>query len=116
MVLAAFVVGPISVAAAPNASTLVAQATSATISGTVVDDGGAPVAGARVQLHGGTSYEATTDANGNFSIDSVTAGFYVLAVNKPGFDSASESDFTVFAGEPQKVSIALHHATLTALR
>ncbi|HVA27881.1 MAG TPA: carboxypeptidase-like regulatory domain-containing protein, partial [Candidatus Baltobacteraceae bacterium] len=116
MVLAAFVAGPIRAAAAPNATNLVAQATNATISGVVVDDGGSPVAGAKVELHGPATYSTTTDANGAFSIENVVAGFYLLSADKAGFDTASESDFTVFAGEPQKVSIAMHRATFTALR
>lgn len=115
--IAAFSAGPISAAAAPNSPTLVAQnANTATVQGTVKDDTGAPVGGVKVQLRGPSTYSATTDKTGAFSITGVAQGVYVLAADKAGYQSASESDFAVLAGQTQIVQIALHPQTFSSLR
>jgi len=111
-----FAAGPVSVAAAPvPASTVVAQA-STTISGTVKDNTGSPVADARVDIRGAQSYSTTTDASGNFSVDNVGGGVYVLTISRPGFQTVSESDFAVIAGQTQSLTITLPRATLTSLQ
>jgi outer membrane receptor protein involved in Fe transport len=118
VVLAALVVGPVSAATTPSPATQVAQATSTTtggVSGTVLDGTGAPVANATVTLHGLKTLTATSDAKGAFQIGNVPPGVYILNVAKPGFQTATESDFTVFSGEVQKVAITLPIATFTAL-
>ncbi len=116
--IAAFAVGPVSAATATNASTYVAQAgTTGSLSGTALDETGAPVTGAAVVVRAGsTTYQTTTDAKGAFSIENIAPGLYTISVRKPGFDAAIQPDFAVFAGENDKVSVTMHTATLTSLR
>lgn len=117
VIIAAFSVGPVSAAAAPNAPVNVAQsATNATVQGTVKDDSGALIAGANVELRGPQTYTTTSDSTGAFSITEVTPGIYVLAASKPGYQSATEADFAVLSGQSQTVAVALHAQTFTSLR
>jgi outer membrane receptor protein involved in Fe transport len=115
--LAALSVGPVSAATATSAATAVAQAaTTSTVSGTVRESSGAVVAGAHVELRGPQTYTATTDAKGAFSVADVAQGIYSLSVTKPGYQIATEDDFTVVAGTNQTVQIALQPQTFTSLR
>jgi len=66
------------------------------VSGTVVDDGGMPIAGAAVMLAGdsrvsgglaaGRVGDAVSDATGRFSFDSVTSGTYYATATRPPSD------------------------------
>jgi hypothetical protein len=69
-----------------------------TISGTVtVNPGGAPIAGATVQLGAGRS--TTTDGSGNYSFTGIPAGLYPsMTANKPGFGPGSASGIAVTDG------------------
>ena len=117
LLIAAFAVGPVSVAAAPNAPiTTVAQNATATVQGTVKDDSGAPVAGATVALRGPSQYGAISDSTGAFTFSDVAPGVYVLSAQKPGYQSASESDFAVLGGQTQTVQVVIHAETFTSLR
>jgi len=117
MIIAAFAVGPVSAAAAPNASKLVAQAASSgTFTGNAVDETGAPVVDATVDLHGAQNYTATTDSKGSFSLTGVAPGLYVVSVHKPGYQTATQSDFAVFAGENETLNVSMHTQTFTSLR
>ncbi|MGA7746533.1 MAG: TonB-dependent receptor, partial [Candidatus Aquilonibacter sp.] len=116
--LVAAVVQPV-YAATTASPELVSQAMSATtgaISGTVKDGGGAPVAGATITLQGVKTLQTTSDATGAFQISAVPPGLYIINVAKPGFETATESDFTVFSGEVEKIAITLPIATFTSLR
>ena len=74
----------------PSGTQAVAQASAAgTVTGTVKDDGGVPIAGASVSLAGATNYSAQSDASGAFSIAGVAPGLYRLVVAKPGYQTAS---------------------------
>jgi outer membrane receptor protein involved in Fe transport len=117
LVIAAFSVGPVSAATAPSAPINLAQnASNATVQGAVKDDSGAPIAGVTVELRGPQTYRTSSDATGAFSISSVTPGVYVLAASKPGYQSATESDFAVLGGQSQTVQVNLHVETFTSLR
>jgi len=67
-----------------------------TITGTVVDQNGQPVAGAAVRLTGSANATAT-DAGGNFNL-TAPAGLYTLTVSKFGFLPATTTPFTLAAG------------------
>jgi outer membrane receptor protein involved in Fe transport len=117
VLIAALSVGPVSAAAVQGAATTVAQATTTgVLQGTAIDESGAPVVDAHVTLRGPNTTQTTTDATGSFSFDSVQPGLYVITVQKPGFDTASESDLAIFAGETSKLAVTMHTATLTSLR
>jgi Carboxypeptidase regulatory-like domain len=92
VIVAAFSVGPVSAATAPSA----------------------PVAGVNVELRGPQTYRASSDATRAFGFLSVTPGVYVLAAEKPGYQSVTESDFAVLGGQTQTVQVTLH--AFTSLR
>jgi outer membrane receptor protein involved in Fe transport len=114
--IAAFTVGPVSAATAPNATTLVAQASTGAINGTAVDESGAPIVGATVTVRGPQTYTATTDAKGAFAISNIAAALYRITIQKNGYDTASQPDFAIFAGEKESLAITMHSATLTTLQ
>ncbi len=117
VIIAAFSVGPVSAATAPSAPVNVAQnASTATVQGTVKDDSGAPIAGVNVELRGPQTYTAISDAGGAFSVSGIAPGVYVLAASKPGYQSATESDFAVLGGQTQSVQVTIHAETFTSLR
>lgn len=116
MAVASFLFQPLGAYARPS---LVAQATSATtggVSGTVRDETGAPVAGASITVRGAGTYHTVSDSHGAFAIDNIAPGLYVFTVQKPGYDTATESDFAVFSGEVEKLNVAIHAQTFTSLR
>jgi outer membrane receptor protein involved in Fe transport len=116
--LAATVAGP-AYAATPTAGQLVSQATSTTtgaISGTVTDDTGAPVAGAKITARGPTTQSRTSDAKGAFAFDNLPAGVYLVVAERAGFQTAQQGDFAIFSGEVERLSITLPRASFTSLR
>ncbi len=86
------------------------------VSGTVTDSAGAPIAGAAVTLKGPAVYKATTDEKGAFSLPHVVAGLYEIAVTKPGYNAAVEGNLAVFIGEPQQLTVHMDRATFSSLR
>lgn len=79
----------------PNAS---AQAVYGSIIGTITDPQGAAVAGAKVvatSIHKGTSEEATTNADGNFSITHLIPDVYNIRAEASGFKSFQASNVVV---------------------
>jgi outer membrane receptor protein involved in Fe transport len=119
VMIAALAVGPVSAATVSNASTTtVAQAAAATsgLTGTASDETGAPIVSARVHLRGPSSADTVTDAKGSFAFANVAAGVYTITLEKAGFETASESDLTLFSGETSNVVVTMHTATLTSLR
>jgi hypothetical protein len=67
------------------------------VSGTITDNGGAPVSGAVVTLSGTQSRKTITDANGNYHFDNVeTTGFYTLTPSRANFGFApSQRSFSL---------------------
>jgi len=94
--------------AQPNAPT----AADGTVSGTIVDPAGNPVAGAVVHLSGAQNRKFITDANGNYFFDNVeTNGFYLVTPSRanysfnPGarsFTQLGESTQALFTGVPSQ--------------
>jgi iron complex outermembrane receptor protein len=73
-----------------------AMAQTGSISGTVIDGGGAALAGANVMVEG-TELGAATDVGGNYSISGVSAGTHTVTASFVGYESSSKS-VTVGAG------------------
>ena len=90
-------------------------AADATITGSVTDANGAPIAGAVVNLSGTQNRKFITDANGNYYFNDVEAGgFYTVTPSSPNYSfSPGERSFSqigdttsaVFTGEPRASSV-----------
>ena len=111
-----FTVGPVSAATTPNVPVTVAQNANATVQGTVTDDSGSPVANANVVMRGAQTYTGTTDSTGAFTISGIAPGIYVLAVTKPGYETATATDFAVVGGQTESVQVTIHAQTFSSLR
>ncbi|NJL15099.1 MAG: TonB-dependent receptor plug domain-containing protein [Microscillaceae bacterium] len=83
----------------------------ATITGTVIDQGQAPVIGANVVLQG-TNYGTTTNAAGRFTLANVPAGSYELRVSFIGFQAFSQN-IQLNAGQSLDVAVSLTEEPLT---
>jgi hypothetical protein len=93
-----------------------AQATpSATITGTVKDGGGTPIAGAVVSATGPQAASATTDPSGDFVLI-VKPGIYTVAVTRGGFQPVTLNDVAVAAGSAQPLTVTLNRIDLSSLR
>ncbi|MGA2220057.1 MAG: TonB-dependent receptor, partial [Terracidiphilus sp.] len=90
-----------------------AQQAGGSIHGTVSDPSGRAIAGASVTLEdadGSPVQRALTDAQGAYSIGTVKAGHYNLAVSATGF--ATEGQSIVFSGSEQTVEFKLPLASV----
>jgi outer membrane receptor for ferrienterochelin and colicin len=100
-------------AAAPAA--VHAQVTSAQLRGTVVDETGAPVAGASVtimHLPSGTAGSATTTSTGSFFESGLRVGGpYRIYVSAPGFEGDVIEDLMIQPGSQAPLTIRLSSAT-----
>lgn len=96
-------------------SPLGARAATATLSVTVTDADGSPIAGAHVTLQGARKEEATTDASGAYRFAGLPAGTYGVSAAKSGYASASLDGVTVGAADVA-VAIALLRPTLSSIR
>ena len=86
------------------------------MSGSLHDVSGAPVAGATIAVRGPKSYYALSDAKGNFTVSGIAPGVYEIIVTKPGYQTATDTDYTVVAGQSQSVVVTMHAATFSSLR
>ncbi len=91
----------LSIAALP----LQAQPTSATLAGTVRDIYGNPLMGVNVVLVG-TLYGAATNIDGNYVIENIPAGLYIVRASAVGYVPA-EASVDLTAGATQRVDFAL---------
>jgi hypothetical protein len=92
----------------PSGEPLPDQQIFGSISGTVVDQSGAVVAGARVKLRGGdesAGQEAVTGADGTFSFAKVAPGAFQLTIMAAGFATQTTSG-TSHAGENYLAPVA----------
>src|SRR5690348_2396937 len=98
-------------------STAVAQTSSGSIAGTVVDSQQASVSNATVTLiepERKTSTVAKTDAEGRFVFPQVLPGKYTLTVESPGFKKAERRDLTLLANDKLSAgTIVLEVGTVT---
>ena len=74
------------------------------VTGTIKDATGVPLAGATVTLENGMN--VTTDSNGMFSIDNVTAGSHQVTVTKDGYQPMTQDLSTGTAGSIDLASTA----------
>jgi hypothetical protein len=82
---------------------------SADCSGNVLDENGAPVAGAHIQLEeGGKVHEAETNSAGRFTLRNLSPGDYKLEVRKEGFFLLSGKELSLHAGS-NDVHFTLNH-------
>ena len=91
----------------PAASAQTAPAVGAAVTGTVKDDLGAPIAGAKVTLleDGQPRGEATTDAQGHFTFPDVKTGRYQVRATAAAFEPRTSEVF--FAGTAQRVPLTV---------
>src|SRR5262245_985085 len=83
---------------------------SSSISGTVVDSAGGAIPGATVVATSdstGTKFEATSNANGAFSLPALPVGTYTVNVSLQGFKTAAVTDVRVQLGIPTNVKAVL---------
>jgi hypothetical protein len=86
---------------AANAQTITGQ-----ITGRLVDQGGAVIIGAKIQLTNDLTKqvrEFTTDSNGNFVFTNVVPGDYSLKIVQPGFKTYEQKGITV--GTVERVAL-----------
>jgi hypothetical protein len=87
-----------------------AQGASATVSGQVLDAGGAVIPGASIALvrpSTAVKIATTSDAHGNFILPPVAPGDYKLTVTAPGFASWTESNIQLEVGGSKVVNASL---------
>jgi hypothetical protein len=89
-------------------------ASTATISGTVVDSGGGVIPGATVVVtnEAGAKLETVTNSQGVFNIPAVTAGAYKVSVSLSGFKTWT-TDVRVAVGTPVNLKAILEVGAIT---
>jgi outer membrane receptor protein involved in Fe transport len=85
------------------------------VSGTVVDQTGATLPGATVQLTGAGNPVTTSGSGGQYVFRNVASGTYSIEVRLVGFAPAIQENITVAAGEVQVPPITLMLANLNDL-
>jgi hypothetical protein len=86
-----------------------AQNSGATLSGTVNDSSGAPVAGAKITVNNvftGQTAETKTDASGHYSVSKLGPGNYEVTAVEEGFPTSKEK-VTVAAGKAQTLNLQM---------
>jgi Carboxypeptidase regulatory-like domain len=86
-----------------------AQNSGATLSGTVNDSSGSPVAGARISasdIFTGQTVETRTDASGHYSVSKLGPGNYEVTAVAEGFP-ASKSKVAIAAGATQTLNLQM---------
>jgi outer membrane receptor protein involved in Fe transport len=89
-----------------------ARAQTASISGTVVDQTGAKLPGATVQLTGATNAVTTSGAGGQFAFRDVAPGIYSVDVRLVGFSPIVRGSITVGSADVDLPPVALALASL----
>src|SRR5580700_12025220 len=82
-------------------SRLDAQASNATIGGTVTDSSGATIAGAAIQVRNigtGITQAATSDQQGRYRVPDLVIGDYEVQAANPGFQTVVHKGITLSVG------------------
>ena len=93
-----------------------AQSTRGTVAGTVSDKTGAVVAGATVGIHrsdGAESRTTTTGSNGEYRIEALTPGTYIITVAAATFRGAKVENIAVNSSVTTSVNVALEPGPAT---
>ena len=96
--------------AAIGLSRLDAQASNATIGGTVTDSSGATIAGAAIQVRNvgtGIAQSATSDQQGRYRVPDLVIGEYEVQATNPGFQTVVHKGITLTVGSSPVVDFAL---------
>lgn len=86
------------------------QTATGTITGTIVDPGGAVVASAPLQLANtqtGVVFESVSSATGNFTFSQLAVGTYELRVNVPGFKNYVRQNLGVQSAQTIRADVTL---------
>ncbi|HUY11989.1 MAG TPA: carboxypeptidase regulatory-like domain-containing protein, partial [Candidatus Dormibacteraeota bacterium] len=86
------------------------------IHGRVRDAGGAPIAGAAVNVSGPVRSSTVTDASGDFNLPNLPAAFYSVSINKAGYLPARSNNVAVVAGEALSLHVRLQALSASSLR
>lgn len=95
-----------------------AQGTTSRVTGTVVDNNGAAVAGATVTLTNpqtNTKLTAVTSDNGNYVFDLIQAGTYTVTVEKEGFKKLVSTGNSALINQPATVNVKLEVGDVSAI-
>src|SRR3989440_690304 len=96
---------------------VMAQATTGNLTGTVKDQNGAAIAGAKVsaanQETGETTSPFTTTGEGNYRIPNLKPGHYTITVEATGFKKAVTTDFEVKVGTENTLDPILQAGAVT---
>lgn len=87
-----------------------AQDVTATITGTVTDPSGAPLAGATVTAHDterGTNWTSVTNDSGIYNIVGVPVGNYTLKVENKGFQISAVPAFTLVLNQIARIDVQM---------
>jgi iron complex outermembrane receptor protein len=87
-----------------------AQSGGGALAGTVLDQAGKPIQGANITVKREGSLAsgaATSDADGKFSVNGLTAGTYTVEATSPGFARNTRLDVPVSASASQELSIVM---------
>src|SRR5665213_3415830 len=82
----------------------------ATITGTITDQSGAPVANAPVVVHNadtGTTFRGASSNTGNYTVTQLPVGDYELSVTVSGFKKYTHTSFHLAAGQTMGENVAL---------
>src|SRR5215471_20425624 len=105
LVIASFLIGM-----ALHGTPALAQDVTATVTGTVTDQSGAPVVGATVtakSVERGTTFTGTTNDTGLYRITQLPVGNYDLRIEKTGFQTAVHAAFTLALNQIARVDVEL---------
>jgi hypothetical protein len=92
------------------------QDVTATITGTITDSSGAPLAGATVtakDMDRGTVWPATTNTEGIYNILRIPVGSYSLKAEAKGFQTALHPPFTLVLNQTARVDIQMKVGAVT---
>ena len=92
-----------------------ADASVATVQGTVRTSAGSPVSGAQIIANGPVQRNAISDASGAFTL-SLPQGVYRISVNKGGYLPASVDNLALVAGQTVPLAVSLTEADLSSLQ